>query len=75
MLKPDFVVDERMTEAITHAIVSAEALVRWNSPRKEGISTLLDDFGSGVSYFSTLRDYEFDIIKLDMAFGAEARRE
>ena len=37
--------------------------------RKEGISTLLDDFGSGVSYFSTLRDYEFDIIKLDMAFA------
>ena len=29
---------------------------------------LIDDFGSGISSFSTVRDYEFDIIKLDMGF-------
>lgn len=29
---------------------------------------LVDDFGSGVSSFSTIRDYEFDIMKLDMGF-------
>lgn len=36
--------------------------------RKEGVRVLLDDFGSGVSSFSTIRDYEFDVIKLDMGF-------
>ncbi len=33
-----------------------------------GAKILLDDFGSGYSSFSTLRDYDFDIIKLDMGF-------
>ena len=29
---------------------------------------LMDDFGSGVSSLSTIRDFEFDIIKIDMGF-------
>ena len=33
-----------------------------------GVMLLVDDFGSGVSSFSTIRDYDFDIIKLDMGF-------
>lgn len=33
-----------------------------------GVTLLVDDFGSGVSSFSTIRDYDFDIIKLDMGF-------
>lgn len=28
----------------------------------------MDDFGSGASSFSTIRDYNFDIIKLDKEF-------
>lgn len=36
--------------------------------RASGVSILLDDFGSGYSSFSTLQDYDFDIIKLDMGF-------
>lgn len=28
----------------------------------------MDDFGSGVSSLSTIRDFEFDIIKIDMGF-------
>ncbi len=36
--------------------------------REHGGVILLDDFGSGLSTFSTLRDYEFDIIKLDRGF-------
>ena len=32
------------------------------------IKLLLDDFGSGVSSFSTIRDYAFDILKIDMGF-------
>lgn len=33
-----------------------------------GGKLLLDDFGSGYSSFSTIRDYNFDIAKLDMGF-------
>ena len=33
-----------------------------------GTSILMDDFGSGVSSFSTIREYEFDVLKLDMGF-------
>ena len=36
--------------------------------QKEDAKILIDDFGSGISSFSTVRDYEFDIIKLDMGF-------
>lgn len=36
--------------------------------RAQGVKLLIDDFGSGMSSFSTIRDYEFDIIKLDMGF-------
>ena len=39
-----------------------------NGLQKEGAKILIDDFGSGISSFSTVRDYEFDIIKLDMGF-------
>lgn len=39
-----------------------------NGLQKEGAKILIDDFGSGISSFSTIRDYEFDIIKLDMGF-------
>lgn len=33
-----------------------------------GSKIMLDDFGSGYSSFSTLQNYDFDIIKLDMGF-------
>ena len=33
-----------------------------------GYSVWLDDFGSGYSSFNVLKDYEFDVLKLDMAF-------
>ncbi|MCR5666100.1 MAG: EAL domain-containing protein [Eubacterium sp.] len=36
--------------------------------RKNGFDVLMDDFGSGNSSLSTLRDYEFDEIKFDMGF-------
>lgn len=36
--------------------------------QEAGGKVLLDDFGSGYSSFSTLRDYNFDIAKLDMGF-------
>ena len=39
-----------------------------NDLHKNGFSTWLDDFGSGYSSFNVLKDYEFDVLKLDMAF-------
>ena len=33
-----------------------------------GASILIDDFGSGYSSFSTITEYDFDILKLDMGF-------
>ena len=40
----------------------------FHSMKKRGLKLLVDDFGSGYSSFSTIRDYEFDIIKIDMGF-------
>ena len=39
-----------------------------NELHKKGFATWLDDFGSGYSSFNVLKDYEFDVLKLDMAF-------
>lgn len=36
--------------------------------KKLGIPILLDDFGSGYSSFSSVRDFDFDVIKLDIGF-------
>ena len=36
--------------------------------KEKGFSLWLDDFGSGYSSFNTLKDYDFDVLKLDMAF-------
>ena len=36
--------------------------------KKNGFALWLDDFGSGYSSFNTLKDFEFDVVKLDMEF-------
>ena len=36
--------------------------------RKNGFALWLDDFGSGYSSFNTIKDFAFDVVKLDMAF-------
>ena len=39
-----------------------------NRLHERGFATWLDDFGSGYSSFNVLKDYEFDVLKLDMKF-------
>ena len=39
-----------------------------NRLHQKGFATWLDDFGSGYSSFNVLKDYDFDVLKLDMAF-------
>lgn len=39
-----------------------------NKFRAAGYQIWMDDFGSGYSSLTVLKDYEFDTIKLDMAF-------
>ena len=39
-----------------------------NSLKELGYSLWLDDFGSGYSSFNVLKDYSFDVLKIDMVF-------
>ena len=39
-----------------------------NRLHENGLAVWLDDFGSGYSSFNVLKDYEFDVLKLDMKF-------
>ena len=43
----------------------AQAIARFHD---EGFEVWLDDFGSGESSLNVLKDYDFDLIKVDMAF-------
>lgn len=36
--------------------------------RSEGIAVWMDDFGSGYSSLNVLKDYTFDLVKIDMGF-------
>lgn len=51
-----------------YADLEQNALGYLNELKRVGIKILLDDFGSGMSSLSTLENFEFDIVKLDMGF-------
>lgn len=56
---------------LTETIMAAdEQLVRDRIARfhEEGFEVWMDDFGSGYSTLNSLKDYEFDVLKLDMKF-------
>lgn len=62
---------DRISYEITesaYTILSDSGIQFLSKLHNDGIKLLVDDFGSGVSSFSTIRDYDFDIIKLDMGF-------
>ncbi len=45
-----------------------EIMKALNSFREQGFSLWLDDFGSGYSSLNVLKDFSFDMMKLDMKF-------
>ena len=51
-----------------YATISPAGMDFLKTLHNSGTSILMDDFGSGVSSFSTIREYEFDVLKLDMGF-------
>lgn len=55
----------------SYTLLETEAVSFLEQVKKLGISLMLDDFGSGVSSLSTIENFEFDIIKLDMGFVAQ----
>ncbi len=54
-----------------YAVLETDALSFLEEMKKLGLALMLDDFGSGMSSFSTLESFEFDVIKLDMGFTAQ----
>lgn len=56
-----------ITETSYAALETAQADVL-KQLRRLGAKILLDDFGSGYSSFGMLKQYDFDILKLDMSF-------
>ena len=65
---------ERLTVEITESTLFADmdlAKVIVSSLKNQGVSVALDDFGSGFSSLSHLRDLPFDMIKIDRSFVSE----
>lgn len=51
-----------------YSLLSVNANDFLSTLHQRGNMILMDDFGSDVSSLSTIRDFEFDIIKIDMGF-------
>ena len=64
---PSGSISYELTES-AYAGVSEDGNSFLTKMHEEGSKLLVDDFGSGVSSFSTIRDFDFDILKLDMGF-------
>ena len=62
----EFVHVEITESALTENMgVLEEAMVKI---REDGFAMWLDDFGAGYSSFNVLKDYSFDVLKIDMTF-------
>lgn len=70
-LMPDPTVAERLILEITEssAMLVPELVTTFMSGlQRQGISFALDDFGAGYTSFRYLRDFQFDILKIDGQF-------
>lgn len=62
---------EKISFEVTESAYAAIAEIGthfMNQLKEAGVNILIDDFGNGASSFSTIRDFDFNIIKLDMGF-------
>ncbi|MCR5078755.1 MAG: EAL domain-containing protein, partial [Bacilli bacterium] len=57
-------------EVTESALTDSEARLSFalGQLKKKGYSLWLDDFGSGYSSLNVLKDYEFDVMKIDLKF-------
>lgn len=53
---------------ITESVESKDVKEGANLLKKSGFTLLMDDFGSGYSSLNTLKDTQFDVIKIDREF-------
>ena len=65
-ISPDLIHVEITESALTNETDTLKDTI--NRLHDIGFATWLDDFGSGYSSFNVLKDYEFDVLKLDMKF-------
>lgn len=56
------ITESAISDTIDHLSSSISKL------KEEGYSIWLDDFGSGYSSLNVLKDYDFDVVKIDMKF-------
>ncbi len=64
---PDQYIDVEVTESALSS--DTKALYKLlNTARSHGHSLWLDDFGSGYSSLNVLKEYSFDVMKIDMVF-------
>ena len=72
----DLVTRYRIPKELIHVEVTESALTdnfsrlnaAMNRIKELGYSLWLDDFGSGYSSLNVLKDYQFDVVKIDMRF-------
>ena len=66
----EFLCSNKMLELTESAYISINNLDLHplRKIQNQNVRILLDDFGSGFSSFSTITDYDFNILKLDMEF-------
>ena len=73
-MKVTFLLDIKSSKAFVEVTESALLEEKADLPqamaelRKNGFAVWLDDFGSGYSSFNAIKDYAFDVVKLDMEF-------
>ena len=72
----DLVAKYNLPRQLIHIEITESALIdsyetlslSFNRFKELGYSLWLDDFGSGYSSFNVLKDYSFDVLKIDMVF-------